>query len=216
MELKENEKNEILSLSKDLGETALDSLLEEGLFKDIPFLGTGISIIKLLSSASDRILLNKLIHFINDLNLKSQEEIDSFKEKYFKNSDYKKIGSKILLSLERADDAKKIRWLAISLRLLIDSEVNQSQFLRISSIINSAYPTDVEQLLVFDKRPEITSQNDLVESYVLDHLYSVGLIENHGFDGGDAEGINSGVVYALNSFGRIMKEKIIKTTHNNA
>jgi len=65
--MNEVEKREILSLSKDLGEVGLDSLLENGLFKDAPIIGTGISIAKLINSVSDRILLTKIIHFINEL-----------------------------------------------------------------------------------------------------------------------------------------------------
>lgn len=207
--MNETEKNEILSLSKDLGELAIDSLLDDGLFKDIPFIGTGISVVKLMKSASDRILLIKIIHFINDLDLKSPTEISEFKEKYFKDKDYKKIGSKILLILERADNLIKIKWLAKCLRLFVNKELSKLQFLRISSIINSAYIEDVEQISVFDIREEITSQNDLIDSYILDHLFSIGLLISHGFDGGDATGINSGTVYALNEFGKILKEKII-------
>jgi hypothetical protein len=207
--MNETEKNELLSLSNNLGEVGLDSLLEEGLFKDLPIVGTGISIAKLINSVSDRILLAKIIHFINDLDLKSQEEVDRFKEKYFKINDYNKIGSKILLILERADNLTKIKWLAKSLRFFIDSEISKEEFLRISSIINSAFVEDVSQIAVFDKRMNITSQNDLIDTYILNHLFSVGLLENLGFDGGDSSGVNSGTIYALNKFGRFMKEKII-------
>ncbi|MEO6833910.1 MAG: hypothetical protein ABI378_14670 [Chitinophagaceae bacterium] len=209
--MNQEDKNEILSLSKDLGEAAIDSVLEDGIFKDIPIIGIGISVIKLINSASDRILLSKIIHFINDLNLKNQDEIDEFKENYFKNHDYKKIGSKILLILERADNLTKIEWLAKSLRLFVDNTIDKNQFLRISSIINSAYTEDVEHLTVFDQRSEITSTNDLIQSYILDHLFSVGLLESHGFDGGNVAGLNSGTIYALNKFGELMKDKIVKT-----
>ena len=207
--MNETERKEILSLSKNLGEIAIDSLLDDGLFKDVPFIGSGISIAKLIKSVSDRILLSKIIHFLNDLNLKNQKEIDEFKHKYFKDSNYKEIGSKVLLILERADNAYKIKWLAKSLRCFVDGELSRQQFLRLSSIINSAYSEDVLQMSAFNKRAEITSQNDLIDTYVLDHLFSIGLIESHGFDAGDAAGVNSGTIYALNDFGRIMKEIII-------
>lgn len=207
--MNETEKDDILSLSKDLGEIAIDSLLDDGIFKDIPFISSGISVARLITSFSDRILLTKIIYFFNNLNLKNQQEIDEFKEKYFRDSDYKKIGSKILLILERTDNLTKIKWLAKSLRLFVNRDIDKQQFLRISSIINSAYTEDVLQLKIFDQRIKITSQNDLIETYILDHLFSTGLLASHGFDGGDAEGANSGTIYTLNSFGIIMKEKII-------
>lgn len=204
------EKDEILSLSKDLGEIGLDSLMEDGLFKDIPFIGSGISVIKLMNSVSDRILLTKIIHFINNLDLKNQEEIEEFKKKYFKEKDYNKIGSKLLLILEKADNSTKIEWLSISLKLFINKSISKSDFLRIASIINSGYVEDIEQISIFTQRTEITSTNDLIESYILDHLFSIGLLESHGFDGGDISGNNSGTIYGLNRFGKIFSERIIK------
>ncbi|WP_205504573.1 hypothetical protein [Rufibacter psychrotolerans] len=205
----ETEKNELLSISKDFGELGLDTLLEDGLFKDIPFIGTGISVVKLINSFSDRILLTKILHFINELGLKNQKEVSDFKDKYLKDKDYSKIGSKILLVLERADSLTKIQWLAKSLRLFVDQEISKNEFLRICSIINSAYVEDVHQITVFDRREKITSHNDLIDAYVLDHLFSIGLLANHGFDGGNAAGTNAGTIYALNKFGKILKEKII-------
>ncbi len=64
---------------------------------------------KLLKSVSDRILLTKIIHFINELNLKNQDEINNFKNKYFKDEDYTKIGSKISLIIECSDNLIKIQ-----------------------------------------------------------------------------------------------------------
>ena len=207
--MNDTEKTEILSISKNLGELGLDSLLDDGLFKDIPFLSTGISVGKLLNSVSDRILLTKIIHFINELELKNHEEINDFKRKYFRDKDYSKIGSRILLILERSDNATKIKWLAKGLRLFIHKDLSKEQFLRLSSIINSAYVDDVERISVFNRREKITSHNDLVETYVLDHLFSIGLLGSHGIDGGDAGGRYGGTIYALNTFGEIFNQKII-------
>ena len=208
--MNEIEKAEILSISKDLGEVGLDSLLEDGLFKDIPFVGTGISVVKLIHSASDRILLSKIIHFINELELKNEQEIKEFKVKYFKYTDYDRIGSKILLTLERADNLEKIKWLARSLRLFIGKEITKSEFLRLTSIINSAYVEDVLKIIAFDERDEITSTNDInIEKYELEHLLSIGLVSNFGFDGGTIGGQNSGTIYALNEYGKIVRNRII-------
>ncbi|WP_418637632.1 hypothetical protein [Winogradskyella sp.] len=208
--MNEIEKEEILSISKELGEASLDSLLEDGIFKDIPFVGTGISVVKLIHSASDRILLTKIIHFINELELKNEQEIKEFKAKYFKYTDYDRIGSKILLTLERVDNLNKIKWLARSLRLFIGKEITKTEFLRLTSIINSAYVEDVLKIVAFDERDKITSTNDIiVERYALEHLFSIGLVGNFGFDSGTIGGENSGTIYSLNEFGKIMRNRII-------
>lgn len=203
-------KNELLSLSTNLGEIALDSILSDGIFKDIPIVGSLISFGKLTYSISDYFLLTRIIHFINELDLKTQDEIDKFKKKYFKDKDYNKIGSKILLAIEKADEQKKLKWLAKCLRLLIDRKITRSNFMRLTTIITNAFVEDVEKLKVFDEREEITSENDIIETYILDQLFSLGLLEMHGFDAGDISGVNSGTVYALNEFGKIVNDKILE------
>jgi len=203
-------KKEILSLSTNLGESALDSILSDGIFKDIPVVGSLISLGKLTYSISDYFLLTRIIHFINGLDLKTQDEIDKFKRKYFKDKDYNKIGSKILLAIEKADDQKKLKWLAKCFRHYFDRKITRSNFLRLTTIITNAFVEDVEKLKVFDEREEITSENDIIETYILDQLFSLGLLETHGFDAGDISGVNSGNIYALNEFGKIVKDKILE------
>lgn len=203
------EKTELQNLSGNLGEILIDSILVEGIFKELPLFATLTSVAKLTASVSDRILLKKLEVFINNLNIKSDEEIEEFKEKYFKVSDYKRIGEKLLLSLERADSSIKISWLSKILLLLLSKEIQRSDFMRLSSIITGCYISDVSKITVFSERNEIRSSNTLIETYSLDHLYSVGLIETRGFDGGNAAGENSGTIYGLNHFGEIFLKKII-------
>ena len=203
-------KDELITLSSNLGEVAIDSILTDGIFKDIPIISSIISLAKLGKTASDSLLLIRLIKFINSLDLKSELEVKKFKEKYFKNEDYPKIGSKILLILEKADEELKIKWLAKSLLLFLDNVITLNEFLRISSIINSLFPIDVEKIVVFRERDRITSINDLVESYVLNHLYSIGLLSTGGFDGGDVSGKNAGNVFVLNKFGNIFMNHLLE------
>jgi hypothetical protein len=203
-------KNELLALSSNFGEIALDSILSDGIFRDIPVVGSLISLSKLTYSISDYFLLTRIIHFVNELDLKSQSDIDELKIKYFKDDDYIKIGSKILLAIEKSDDQRKLKWLAKCFRLLLDKQISKSTFMRLTSIINNVFAEDIEQILIFNQRKEITSSNDIIETYVLDQLFSAGLLESRGFDGGDISGNNSGTIYALNNYGKIIMEKLLK------
>ncbi len=203
-------KDELLALSTNLGENALDSIISDGIFKEFTIIGPIISLWKLTRSIYDYFLFSRIILFINELDLKNQNEIDELKRIYFKDNDHKKIGAKLLLTLEKADDIKKIKWLAKCFRLFLDKIIIKGEFMKLTSIINNAYVEDVEKIIVFDQRQEITSQNDIIETYVLDHLFSIGLLTNLGFDGGEYSGQNSGAVYCLNAFGQKFKDMVIK------
>jgi hypothetical protein len=207
--INESEKGEIISIAGDLGEVAIDSILKDGLFKDIPIVGVGISVLKLINSASDRILLNKIISFINALNFKTDDEISDFKEKYLDEDDYEKIGTQLLLIIERSDSLIKIKWLAKNLRIFVDKKISKKEYMRLASIINNSYVDDFKQITIFLQHIRITSSNEHIDQYILDHLYSIGLLETLGFDGGDVSGNNSGTVYGLNSFGKIVCEHIL-------
>ena len=209
-EQEEKIKENFISLTSDLGEVAFDSLLKDGIFRDFPIIGPILSSIKLGKSAYDYLLAIRLLKFIESLEIKSENEINEFKERYFKIDDYPEIGSKILLILEKIDDEIKIQWLAKSLLLLLDKKINKTEFLRISSIINSVIPTDAQKIEVFNQQERITSTNDLIETYVLDHLYSVGLLSTAGFDGGNASGDNAGTVFIINEFGELFLRDLFK------
>lgn len=206
-------KSELLSLSSNLGEVALDSLLKDGLFKDIPVFGSLISVGRLVKSVTDTLLLHRILVFINELELKNQSDIDELKEKYFRDENYQEIGAKILFTIEKADDAKKLKWQAKLLRLYLDKGVNRSKYFRLASIINNAFSQDAQQIASFRERRVIRSNNEWIESYVLDHLFSIGLLDNVGIDGGDVSGNNSGTIYELNEFGQIFLNEVLSENH---
>ena len=205
-------KDELLSLSSDLGEVAIDSIMKDGILKDIPIVGTAFSVLKLGNTFCDRIMLLKICSFIKKLNIHTEEERRFFKEKYFKIKDYPRIGSKIILSLSSVDDEKKIAWLAKSFNLLLDLKINDQDFLRLSMIINNSFPEYMEQLIIFKDKSEIATNNKYIKSYILEHLYSIGMLTQKGIDGGvydEKLEINDGFVFELSNFGKIFLNNIL-------
>lgn len=196
-------KTEIIKKAgKEFGESLIDSFL------DSLTLGMGSKFRNLYSSISDKMLLIKLYKFIEELYLKTEFEKKEFKDKYFKNEDYQKIGSQLILIIDKADSEKKIKWLARCFRKYIDGKINKQEFSRLSMIISSCFPDDIENIIIFKSKSEIISNGSFMDSYILNHLFSIGLLENLGFDGGNAEPDSGGYIYALNNFGKIMLDII--------
>ncbi|MEE1058356.1 MAG: hypothetical protein U0K92_03125 [Treponema sp.] len=211
-----NEKIEdLISIGTDIGEVALDSVMEDGILKDIPIAGNVYKLLKLGKSFSDTIMLYKCRMFVNNLQLKTKEEIEEFKNKYLQIKDYQAIGSKIILFLNSSDDEKKVLWLSNSLKALVDSKINKQDFLRLTMIINGSFPDYVEQLKYFNTNQEITSENKLIEQYILEHLYSIGCLSEKGFDGGtydkslESLEVDNGTIYVLSKFGKMLLDYII-------
>lgn len=204
---------DIVSIATDFGEIALDSIMDDGILKDIPIVGNVVKVLKLGKSVTDSVLLYKIKMFVNNLEFKSQEEIDDFKSKYLKIEDYQSIGSKIILFLNSADDEKKIKWLSKLLKIYVDKKINKQDFLRLTMIINNSFPDYIESLLYFKDKTEILSDNNYVEQYILEHLYSIGCLSYTGFDGGEVKEhtayFESGNRYSLTKFGKILLDYII-------
>ena len=60
-----------------LAEVGLDSIMEDGLFKDVPILSTVVSLYKIGDNIKDRYNIKKLIAFLNEIN----NEIPNEKER---------------------------------------------------------------------------------------------------------------------------------------
>ncbi len=204
-------KNEILSLTSGLSESVIDSFLSDGLFRDVPILRSFVSIVKLTRNVSDIIFLKKLLTFFNALELKNQDEIDSLKQKFLKEKDHKRIGSKIIYVINSIDDEVKSKWLAKLFLKFIDKNISIDEFLILSSIIHQIYTTNAEGIKVFKQREVITSQNKLIKGSTLEHLCSVGLLSNVGIDEGDStEESDHGSMFCLNEYGIIFMDILDK------
>lgn len=204
---------DVVSIATDFGEIALDSIMDDGILKDIPIVGNIVKLLKLGKSVTDSVLLYKIRMFVNNLEFKSQEEIEEFKDKYLKIEDYQSIGSKIILFLNSADDEKKILWLSNALKAFVDKKINKQDFLRLTMIINNSFPDYIETISYFKNNTEILADNDLIEQYVLEHLYSIGCLSYTGFDGGEyidhSLHMENGNKYSLTKFGKYFLDYII-------
>ena len=74
---------ECSELVSSIAEVTLDSVLEDGLLKDIPIIASAISIYKLGTSLRERHEILKLYHFVKALNNGMQDEQQ--REKYILN-----------------------------------------------------------------------------------------------------------------------------------
>jgi hypothetical protein len=205
--------NNITNLTVGIGEAVMDSFLKDGLLKDIPILGTGIKIIGISTNISDTLLLNKLKLFMENLNIMKQSDVEKFKEKMNNDKFQKEVGIKLLNIIDKTDEYIKIRWVAKAFLDYLDKKINKDFFYRIITIINNAFVQDLLKLSCFSIKKEILSNNKMVGSYVLHQLFSNGLLNNDGLDGGvftetNEEGDN-GTIYTVNDFGNYILKNIL-------
>lgn len=193
-------------LSDVLGETVefgIDSVLDEGILKDIPFVSTIIGIAKTAQNIYDRNLLRQTAAFIQTFNVGSisPKKIEKYRAKIDSDPQFAEQElSRILVLLNGNIDLEKSRILAKFYRAYVEEKINWEQFCELSEILHRIFISDI-CLLDDIYNGEILKQADYPQ-YRVERLIALGLI-NHkkiGFSFGN-QNITSNP--AQNEIGRL-------------
>src|SRR3954468_14058329 len=95
---------EIAEITKDFTEVAIDQMLEDGILKDIPFIGTIYNIYNLSQNVSNAFFTKKISKFFLEFNEIPETERIEFIAKIESEKETQKVGEKILIILNRFDD----------------------------------------------------------------------------------------------------------------
>jgi hypothetical protein len=141
-------------LAIDLAEMGVDSLLNEGLLKDIPIVSSLVSLIRLAKSIPDRIFAAKVRAFLSRI-----ENVDALKKKQFladvsvDSAKRAKISEVLVLALDHMDDLGKSEYMAYSFMAYIEGIIDAEMFRRfLHSIVNAFTPDLAEFVSLTDTK----------------------------------------------------------------
>jgi len=141
--------SDLQNLTTDLAETFADSLLNDGILKDIPIIGTIIGLTKSAISFNDRLFIKKLIFFISELKNTDPLERKRLITEIDESEKHKvKVGEKLLYIIDKCEDHVTSKYVAILFKAFLNEEINYNQFLRCSTIINKIFIEDLEQFIL--------------------------------------------------------------------
>ncbi|MBN1763740.1 MAG: hypothetical protein JW860_00650 [Sedimentisphaerales bacterium] len=133
--------DKLKELASDYAELGLDSILDEGIVKDIPIIKSIASIAKIGLNIRDKLFTKKLLNFFKHAADTSKEQREAFIQKYCSNT--KRFEETILLILEQADNIEKPAIIGKIFKYCILGEINYEQSLRLSSMVNKVYWKDL-------------------------------------------------------------------------
>src|SRR5262245_36123802 len=94
--------DQVIEGGSDILEFTIDQLLDDGLLKDFPVVGTAIKLAGIGKSIRDRLFLAKLHRFLSALPQIKDEEKAKFQEEVQSDKNYRnRVGETILLVIER-------------------------------------------------------------------------------------------------------------------
>ncbi len=173
--------SDLQSLGGNLSELVIDSVLEDGIMKDIPIISTIIGLSNIGIKISDRILLNKIISFLFELKDIPKSKREEMITKIDNSKKYKiKVGEKILLIIDKCNDYENSQYVAKLFSSYIAAKINYNDFLRGANIIQSVEINDFKDFLNLDESKFRYSFNNENLNYDdVKYLMHVGLFESN-------------------------------------
>jgi hypothetical protein len=189
------------SVGRDLGEVALDTVLKEGVLRDIPVFNTIVALYQAGVEIHHHLFVRKIMNFLRELSSTPLEKRRKFVEDIEKNPKQKReLGETLLLLIDRADSLQKPSILGKLLSNHILGNISYEDVTRLSYIVDRVYISDLSYLLKFESGVQRNSN-------IAASLQSVGLLSFSGIDGGNFDDEDSGgVIYVLNEYGKILIE----------
>ncbi len=172
--VKSFEAKELGSLTADYAELGLDALLDDGLAKDIPIVGTFVKAAKIGLNVRDRIYAKKIICFLVQVAETTQEQRDEFVEKHCGN--VKRFEEAVHLILEQADEMEKSSLIGKIFKACILGKIDYQDALTLSSIVNKTLWQDLENMF------QRNFPNKTVMRLCNCGLFNLGLIKRQHID----------------------------------
>lgn len=167
----------VFSTTLELCEVGIDSLLDDGIFKDIPIVSLVMGIGKTAQNIQERNLLYQTLNFIKSFNEKSIDEkkLKKYKEKIDKSSKIaeKELG-RVLIILNSNVEVKKSQMLGKVFRAYVDEMIDWNQFCDLSEAISRLFISDIN--LISDIWKHKINDSTQCMNYQIDRLVSIGFI----------------------------------------
>ena len=206
---------DLAPIAQEMGEIAIDSVIKEGVLRDIPIIGSLVSLWNAQASVKEHLYLKKLLAFLSQLSKSSMDERNVFVERTLKTDKRKQqFGEAILHLIEHANTSEKTDLYGRFFLAHIKGEYEYEEVMKICSLIDSSFLPELRKLPLF---MHAEAEDVLLTS----ELYRGGFLSLAGLDGGSfTNPDDGGPVYAINWYG----EQVVKMfalideerKHNNA
>lgn len=135
-----------------LAETALDSVLDDGILRDLPIIGTLVGLGKATVNIKNQLFLKKVIHFLYELRdvpvqarMKMIDRVDNGQKYRIR------VGEQLNYILDKCNDHLHAEYLAQFFRAYLTEKISYSDFLKGGVIIQNVFTEDLEYFLTTEK-----------------------------------------------------------------
>lgn len=142
-----------LELPAEILEFSIDQVLDEGIMKDIPFVGWIAKGVSIGCSISDRMFHHKILRFLIALERIGEGDRESFRKKIKDDKNFKrKVGEHLLLLIDKIDSFEKASILARCFDHFLTGDIDYDYFVDLSLVIERTPLSDLKALSVPDNK----------------------------------------------------------------
>lgn len=191
---------ELSGVGVELLEVGVDSVLNDGVLKDLPIVGSVVGLIKAGVAVKERFYIKKLLTFLREFSsINENQRIKFITEELSDDSKRERFGETMLNLIERNDDSKKFSLYARVFEVHFCNSLSYEDTIRMCMMIDRTYYSDLEYILDF-------SDGSFGEQEKAGELYKSGFLSFSGLDAGTFDDEESGgIVYTINRYGDILK-----------
>lgn len=174
--LRDSISDEASSALSDIAEIGLDSVLNDGLFKDIPVISTALSLYKIGRSVQERHYVKKLALFVSSLNsgVVDEDSRDYYKQKLEDGDKQRNQELEyIMILIDRYISYDKPNMIAKLYLAYLREDILWQEFAMYAEAIDRFLPGDCS-LLCSDSKKFVTRRNLGIEAIL--RLMSLGLL----------------------------------------
>ncbi len=189
------------SISKDMLEIGIDSILDDGLLKDIPAVGTLISLTKIGANIKDRLFIKKLIYLLYETQQIPQKDREEVIRKINDSKKYQSsVGEKLIFILDKADDVFKAKLIGVLFRFVLAEKLGYEMFNRCVNAINMTFEPDLSYFLKM-------KLSEFEESIEKDGLINSGILKVVRAEGATTMGSSSfKLKYEISDIGNCLRK----------
>lgn len=200
-------------LADKLGEVALDSLLNAGVLKNIPIIGTALSLLKAGDDIRANIFAKKIISFLSEIDSIPESQRKLFFEKHCSNDkDTNQLGEVTLMILDKIDHPALSSMLGRAFARMIKEPGGVRTFEFHASIIKNLNSYLIRQISSFYGGTSICS----IDTVAAIQLSNYGIIQIKAL--GRMQNEESGLAQSIQKtdFGKFFYEYFIKDSKSSA
>ncbi len=161
--------SDLSSLAKDYTELAVDKILDDGILKEIPIIGTVIGVMTFGNSVNKHFIAKKIYKFLYELNSISIEKRNSKIEEINSSKKYaSSVGEMIFELLDKIESDGKPEIIGKLFASFLEEKINYETYLRLTHIVKNVFYYDLLMLVNYD-------ENDYLYEGNSEHLSSLGL-----------------------------------------